>query len=182
MIEELIKRIVFDEDTLKKRIKELGEAITRDFQGEDLVVIGILKGSIYFFTDLTRCINLPIEVDMMGFGNIPGTTSKTGVVRITKDIDVDITGKNVLLIEDVIRTGLTTCYLSSSLESKKPKSISVCSLFLNSNRMIMTMPIKYHGFEIDDSWLIGYGMDINERGRNLPYVAEIKKEASRHLS
>ena len=105
-----IKRIVYDEESIHARVKELGALITEDYRGEELIVIGVIKGSLYFFSDLTREIDLPIKIDMIGFGNIPDTTSKTGVVRITKDIDLDISGKHVLVVEDVIRTGLTTAY------------------------------------------------------------------------
>ena len=171
-----ISKIVYDEKTIQDRVKELGRQITEDFKGEELIVIGVIKGSLYFFSDLTRAIDLPIKIDMIGFGNIPDTTSKTGVVRITKDIDIDITDKHVLIVEDVIRTGLTTAYLISNLESKKPKDITLCSMLLNPNRLLMTIPVKYHGFEIDDSWLLGYGLDQKEIGRNLPYIVQLSKK------
>lgn len=171
-----INKIVYDQDVIRNRVAELGKQITGDFKGEEVVVIGVIKGSLYFFSDLTRAIDLPIKIDMIGFGNIPDTTSKTGVVRITKDIDVDITDKHVIIVEDVIRTGLTTAYLSSCLESKKPKDITLCTMLLNPNRLLMTIPVKYYGFEIDDRWLIGYGLDNNEIGRNLPYIAELSRK------
>lgn len=171
-----IKRIVFDEQTIKQRVEELGRLITEDYRGKDVVVIGVVKGSLYFFTDLTRCIDLPIKIDTIGFGNIPDTTSKTGVVRITKDIDIDITDKHVIIVEDVIRTGLTTAYLTQCLETKGPKDITLCTLLLNPNRLLMTIPVNYYGFEIDDSWLIGYGLDRHEIGRNLPYIGELNKK------
>lgn len=167
-----ISRIVFDEETIRKRVIELGQMITKDFYGQEVVLIGVLKGSLYFFSDLSRSIDLPLKLDTIGFGSIPDTTSRTGVVRITKDIDVDITGKSVIIVEDVIRTGLTTAYLISNIESKKPASISLCSMLLNPDRLLMTIPVKYYGFEITDQWLIGYGMDLDEVGRNLPYIAE----------
>lgn len=170
-----INKIVYDEDTIKARVAELGKQITEDFKGEELIVIGVIKGSLYFFSDLTRAIDLPLKIDMIGFGNIPDTTSKTGVVRITKDIDIDITDKHVLIVEDVIRTGLTTAYLISNLESKKPKDITLCTMLLNPNRLLMTIPVKYYGFEIDDRWLLGYGLDKKEIGRNLPYIVELTK-------
>ncbi|MBQ1894980.1 MAG: hypoxanthine phosphoribosyltransferase [Clostridiales bacterium] len=171
-----IKRIVYDEETIAARIKELGKRITEDYKGEELIVVGVIKGSLYFFSDLTRAIDLPIQIDMIGFGNIPDTTSKTGVVRITKDIDIDITDKHVLIVEDVIRTGLTTAYLISNLESKKPRDITLATMLLNPDRLLMTIPVKYYGFEINDNWLLGYGLDIKETGRNLPYIAELMKK------
>lgn len=171
-----IKRVVYDEEAISARVKELGAKITEDFKGEELIVIGVIKGSLYFFSDLTRAIDLPIKIDMIGFGNIPDTTSKTGVVKITKDIDIDISGKHVLVVEDVIRTGLTTAYLIQNLESKQPKDITLATMLLNPNRLLMTIPVKYYGFEISDSWLLGYGLDAKEVGRNLPYIAELARK------
>lgn len=171
-----IKRIVFDEEAIASKVKELGSRITLDFKDKELVVIGVVKGSLYFFTDLTRAIDLPIKIDTIGFGNIPSTTSKTGVVKITKDVDIDIEGKHVLVVEDVIRTGLTTAYLIQNLELKKPASISLATMLLNPNRLFTTIPVRYYGFEIQDSWLLGYGLDRHEIGRNLPYIAELNRK------
>lgn len=171
-----IKKVVFTREEIEARVKELGEQITRDYQGKELVVVGVVKGSLYFLSDLTRYIDLPVKVDLIGFGNIPDTTSKTGVVKITKDIDIDIKDKYVLIVEDVIRTGLTTAYIKSELEKKGPKEIALSTMLLNPNRLLMTIPVKYAGFEIDDSWLIGYGLDRQEIGRNLPYIAELNKK------
>ena len=171
-----ITRKVYDEEAIAKRVKELGAQITEDFKGEELIVVGVIKGSVYFFSDLTRAIDLPIKIDMIGFGNIPDTTSKTGVVKITKDIDVDISGKHVLVVEDVIRTGLTTAYLIQNLESKQPADITLATMLLNPDRLLMTIPVKYYGFEISDSWLLGYGLDAKEVGRNLPYIAELARK------
>ena len=171
-----IKKVVFTREEIEARVKELGEQITREYQGKELVVVGVVKGSLYFLSDLTRYIDLPVKVDLIGFGNIPDTTSKTGVVKITKDIDIDIKDKYVLIVEDVIRTGLTTAYIKSELEKKGPKEIALSTMLLNPNRLLMTIPVKYAGFEIDDSWLIGYGLDRHEIGRNLPYIAELNKK------
>jgi hypoxanthine phosphoribosyltransferase len=170
------ERVVYSEETIRSRIKELGKQITEDYKDKELVVIGVIKGSLYFLSDLTRAIDLPVKVDMVGFSSIPDTTSKTGIVRITKDIDIDITDKHVLIVEDVIRTGLTTAYLISNLESKKPRDITLATMLLNPDRLLMTIPVKYYGFEINDNWLLGYGLDIKETGRNLPYIAELMKK------
>ncbi|MCR5616200.1 MAG: hypoxanthine phosphoribosyltransferase [Saccharofermentans sp.] len=171
-----VEHIVYDEETIRKRVAELGAQITKDYEGEELVVVGVIRGSLYFLSDLTRAIDLPIKVDIVGFTNIPDTTSKTGVVRIIKDIEMDITDKHVLVVEDVIRTGLTTAYIIQNLEMKKPKDITLCSMLVNPDRILMTIPVKYTGFEINDQWLAGYGMDRDEIGRNLPYIAQIKKQ------
>ena len=176
-LEEELKteRIVYSEEVIRARVNELGRQITEDFKGKELIVIGVIKGSLYFLSDLTRAIDLPIKIDMVGFSNIPDTTSKTGIVRIIKDIDIDITDKHVLVVEDVIRTGLTTAYIIQNLEMKKPKDITLCSMLLNPDRLLMTIPVKYYGFEINDQWLAGYGLDRDEIGRNLPYIAQIPK-------
>ena len=171
-----VEHIVYDEETIRKRVAELGAQITKDYEGEELVVVGVIRGSLYFLSDLTRAIDLPIKVDIVGFTSIPDTTSKTGVVRIIKDIEMDITDKHVLVVEDVIRTGLTTAYIIQNLEMKKPKDITLCSMLVNPDRILMTIPVKYTGFEINDQWLAGYGMDRDEIGRNLPYIAQIKKQ------
>jgi hypoxanthine phosphoribosyltransferase len=169
------EHVIYSEETIKARVTELGKQITKDYEGKELIVIGVIKGSLFFLSDLTRAIDLPVKVDLIGFSNIPDTTSKTGIVRITKDIDIDITDKHVLVVEDVIRTGLTTAYIIQNLEMKKPKEITLCSMLLNPDRLLMTIPVKYYGFEINDQWLAGYGLDHDEIGRNLPYIAQIPK-------
>ena len=122
-LEEELKteRIVYSEEVIRARVNELGRQITEDFKGKELIVIGVIKGSLYFLSDLTRAIDLPIKIDMVGFSNIPDTTSKTGIVRIIKDIDIDITDKHVLVVEDVIRTGLTTAYIIQNLDALKSR-------------------------------------------------------------
>ena len=171
-----VEHIVYDEETIRARVAELGAQITADYAGEDLVIVGVIRGSMYFLADLTRAIDLPVKVDIVGFTSIPDTTSKTGVVRIIKDVEIDITDKHVLVVEDVIRTGLTTAYIIQNLEMKKPRDITLCSMLVNPDRILMTIPVKYTGFEINDQWLVGYGMDRDEIGRNLPYIAQIKKQ------
>ena len=170
-----IEHVVYSEEKIKARVLELGKQITKDYEGKELVVIGVIRGSLYFLSDLTRAIDLPIKIDMVSFSNIPDTTSKTGIVRIIKDVDIDITNKHVLVVEDVIRTGLTTAYIIQNLEMKKPAEITLCTMLLNPDRLLMTIPVKYYGFEINDLWLAGYGLDHDEIGRNLPYIAQIPK-------
>jgi len=168
-----IKQIVYTEEAIRLRTEELGKQITADYEGKDLILIGVLKGSLYFFSDLTRAIDLPIGVDLISIGNIPDTTSQTGIVRIMKDLDLNISGKHVLLIEDILRTGLTTAYLLQSLATRKPADIRVCTLLYNPDRLLINVPIAYYGFEVNRNWLVGYGMDIDEKWRNLPYIAEL---------
>ncbi len=170
-----VKRILLSQTQIQSRVAELGQQIHDQFADQELVLVGILKGSMYFIADLSREINLPLELDFMTIGTIPNTTKQTGVVRITKDLDIDVTGKHVLLIEDIVRTGLTTAYLVQNLKNRQAKSVQVCSLLVNPDQQLINVPIAFSGFEISQAWLIGYGMDIGERGRNLPYVAEIER-------
>jgi len=171
-----IKRILLSAETIQARVAELGRQIHDDYDGQELILVSVLKGSIYFMSDLTRAISLPIKFDFMTIGTIPNTTSQTGIVRITKDLDLDITGKHVLLIEDIIRTGLTTAYLVQNLLARQAASVKVCSLLVNPDQQLINVPLAYYGFEIAQTWLVGYGMDIAERGRNLPYIAEIDRK------
>lgn len=170
------KRVVFDEATIKSRVVELGAQIEKDYEQEPLVVIGVCNGALYFMSDLTRAINRSLEIDTIGFGEITDITSRTGAVKITKNIALDLRDKSVLLIEDVVRTGLTTAYLVSQIEAYGPKKVDICTLLYNPKRLLIPIPIKYYGFEIDNSWLLGYGLDYSEQYRNLPYIVEIEKK------
>lgn len=166
-------KIILSAEVLQSRIAEIGQQITRDYAGKELILIGVLKGSLYFLADLTRVIDMPVQIDFITIGTIPNTTNQTGIVKITKDLDLNISGKHVLLIEDIIRTGLTTAYLVQNLRAHLPASIKVCTLLVNQDQQMITVPLAYCGFEIIRNRLIGYGMDINEKGRNLPYIAEV---------
>ncbi len=167
-------KVVFSSETIQDKIRDIGRLIDQDFAGKDLILVGVLKGSLYFLADLSRAISMPVQLDFMNIGTIPNTTNETGIVRITKDIELDINGKHVLVIEDIIRTGLTTAYLVQSLRAHLPASISVCTLLVNPDQIMINVPIAYRGFEISKTRLIGYGMDIQESGRNLPYIAEVE--------
>ena len=168
------KKVIFTEEQQSARIKELGRKISEDYKNQEIVLLGVLKGSLFFFTDLARAVSIPMQLDMIAIGSIPDTTSSTGIVRITKDVDINITGKHVIVVEDIIRTGLTTAYLLQTLEARKPLSVEVCTLLYNPERQLIDLPVKYFGFEVDRSWLIGYGMDSGEYGRNLPFIAEME--------
>ena len=170
-----IKRILYTEDVLKERITALGKQIEHDYSGLELVMIGVLTSSIYFFSDLTRAIDMPLLVDLIDLGRISQSASQKGIVRITKDLDLDISDKHVILVEDIIRTGLTVGYLVQNLSSRMPASIKICSLLVNPEQQIISIPIAYSGFEFSNSRLIGYGLDVNGVGRNLPYIAELEK-------
>ncbi len=169
------KRILFTSEQINERVCALGRQISQDYQGEELIVIGVLKGSFYFLADLTRCIDVPQKIDFISIGVYQGATSRTGVVRIIKDLDFDVTGKHVLIVEDIIRTGLTTGYLVQNIEGRGPKSVKICTLLQNPDQLLLNIPIAYVGFTVSDSWLAGYGMDIGERWRSLPYIAEVER-------
>jgi hypoxanthine phosphoribosyltransferase len=167
------RNIIFSAGDLKKRIAELGRQITLDYAGRDLVLVGVLKGSLYFLSDLSREIGLPLQIDLISVGVYPNSTGRTGVVRLTKDLDCDITGKHVLIVEDIIRSGLTTGYLLQNLETRGAAGIAVCTLLLSPEEQLIGIPISYVGFEVSKARLLGYGLDVDEKGRNLPYIAEI---------
>ncbi len=166
-------RVVFTAEEIATRVRELGAQINRDFAGQDLILISVLKGSMYFFADLSRAIDLPIALDFITIGTYPHATERQGIVRITRDLDLEITDKPVLVVEDIIRTGLTTAYLVQTLTARQPARIQVCTLLSCPDQQMIHVPIAYCGFEISHTRLIGYGMDIDERGRNLPYIAEV---------
>lgn len=169
-----IKQILYTEEMLKERVSFIGKQITLDYKGQDLVMIGVLTSSFYFFADLTRAIDMPLLIDFIDLGHISQSASQKGIVRITKDLELDISDKHVIIVEDIVRTGLTIGYLIQNLSSRLPASIKVCSLLVNPQQQIINIPIAYSGFEFSSSRLIGYGLDIGEVGRNLPYIAEVE--------
>ncbi len=179
MIDPHTATIRFSEDMLRDRIAEMGAQIAADYAGRELVVVGVLKGSLYFLADLTRAIPMSLQVDVMSIGVYPGATNQTGVVRITKDLDADITGKHVLVVEDIVRTGLTLGYLIQNLESRCPASVAVCALLLSPFQQLINVPVAYCGFTVSDEWMMGFGMDIREQWRNLPYIVNVDKKANK---
>lgn len=173
MVESIYRKIAFSEEDLKKRILELGKQITSDYADKELILVGVLKGSLFFLTDLARVIDLPLQLDVISIGISPNSSGRAGVVRLTKDLDFDIAGKHVLVIEDIIRSGLTTGYLIQNLETRGAASINICTLLRSADEQLINMPISYIGFEVSKARLLGYGLDVGEKGRNLPFVAEI---------
>ncbi len=169
-----IKRVAFTREALRERTAQLGRQISQDYQGKELVLIGVMKGSLYFLSDLSREIELPLQIDLMAVG-VMNSTGKTGVVRITKDLDYDITGKHVLVVEDIVRSGLTLGYLLQNLATRGAAEVKLCTLLFSPEELLLNISVDYIGFEVSKSHrLIGYGLDISEMGRNLPYIAEIK--------
>jgi hypoxanthine phosphoribosyltransferase len=167
-----IGKVLFTKELIAKRVEEIGYTISCDYEGKSPVIISVLKGSLLFFSDLVRNISLPVQIDLLSIGIFPGITSETGMVKITKDLDISITGRHVILVEDIIGTGLTLGYLIQHLEMMKPASVNVCTLLDNPAGRLLSIHLKYIGFSIPDVYVIGYGMDYKENFRNLPYIAE----------
>jgi hypoxanthine phosphoribosyltransferase len=160
---------------LERRVRELGAEISRDSEGKDLFLVGVLKGAVFFLSDLMRALEVPCEVDFMAVASYGSSTDSSGVVRILKDLDATIEGKDVLIVEDIIDSGLTLSYLLRTLKARDPRSLEVCSLLTKPERREVDLPIRYTGFEIPNKFVIGYGLDHAERYRNLPYVAVLQE-------
>ena len=165
-------RPLFDESAIAKRIKELGEQITRDYAGEPLLVVSVLKGAFIFTADLVRQIKTPLEIDFIGLSSYEGTQS-TGHVRITSDLSSKIEGRNVLLVEDIVDTGKTLDFLRDMFSLRNPKSLRVCTLLSKPEAHQMKTPVDYVGFEITREFVIGYGLDLDQRYREIPFIAQV---------
>ena len=166
-----VQEVLIDEPTLQARIAELGAEMTQDYAGRDLILVGVLKGAIFFMADLMRQLDLPCEVDFMAISSYGAGVDSSGVVRILKDLDVSIEGRNVVIVEDIVDSGLTLSYLLRNLEARHPASLEVCALLTKPERRENEVHCRYIGFEIPNRFVIGYGLDFAERYRNLPYVA-----------
>lgn len=167
-----IGRVLIDEATIQARIAELGEQIATDYRGRSPLFVGVLKGASVFLTDLVRHIDLPVEIDFISVSSYGSSTRTSGVVRMIQDLDQDITGRDVILVEDIVETGLTLRYLTRSLEARGPASLKVCSFLARSSADVTAVSAEYVGFTIaDDAFVIGYGLDLDQRFRNLPYLA-----------
>ena len=171
-----VSDILIDEEMLHGRIAELGAQISDDYRGGDLLLIGVLKGAIFFMADLMRSIDIPCEVDFMAISSYGAGIDSSGVVRILKDLDVSIEGRNVLVVEDIIDSGLTLSYLLRNLEAREPASLEVCALLTKPERRENDVTCRYVGFEIPNKFVIGYGLDFAERYRNLPFVGVLRDE------
>ncbi len=173
MKETGIGKILFSEEAIRQRVAEMGRQISSDYRDRDTVIVSVLKGSLYFVADLTRQLTIPLSIDFLSIGLYPGVTSETGIVRITKDLDISVTGRHVLMVEDVIGTGLTLGYICQHLESSKPASLKICTLLDNPSERLLNIPVDYRGFIQPDTFVVGYGLDYEEKYRNLPYIAEL---------
>lgn len=174
MKEDLAKILIKEED-IRKRIKELGEEISRDYHGRKPVLVTVLRGAIVFLCDLVREISIPVILDFLSISSYSGQTH-TGIVRILKDLDENIENKHVILIEDIIDTGLTLNYILRTLREKRPADVRVCTLLDKKVRRIVDIPLDYIGFEIPDEFVVGYGMDYKQNYRNFPFIGVLKEE------
>lgn len=171
-----IETILFDKDVLANKVRELGEQISKDYAGEEVLLVGILKGASVFLSDLIRQISLPTYIDYMVVSSYGNSAETSGVVRIIKDLEDNIEGKNIIIVEDIIDTGLTLEYLRKNLLSRQPKSLKICTLLDKPARREKEMTIDYKGFEVPDDFIIGYGIDYAEKYRNLPFIGVLKRE------
>jgi len=174
-----IGEILVQPDDLRRRVADLGAEISRDYDGRDLLLVGVLKGAIFFLSDLMRELSIPCEVDFMAVASYGSATDSSGVVRILKDLDSPIEGRDVLIVEDIVDSGLTLQYLLRNLRAREPASVEVCALLTKPERRKIELEARYVGFEIPNRFAIGYGLDHDERYRNLPFVAALQRETGR---
>jgi hypoxanthine phosphoribosyltransferase len=172
-----VSKVLIEEDAVAARVAELGADVSTDYVDKDLLLVGVLKGAVFFMADLMRQLTIPCEVDFMAISSYGASTDSSGVVRILKDLDINIEGRDVLVVEDIIDSGLTLSYLMRMLESRNPASLEVCALLTKPERREIDVRVRYTGFEIPNEFVIGYGLDFGERYRNLPYVAVLDPDA-----
>jgi hypoxanthine phosphoribosyltransferase len=175
-LDRAVGEILIDAESLRGRIGELGEEISAHYAGREVLLIGVLKGAVFFMADLMRHLTVPCEVDFMAISSYGAQTDSSGVVRILKDLDINIEGRHVLVVEDIIDSGLTLSYLMRNLESREPASLEICALLTKPERREIEVPVRWIGFEIPNKFVIGYGLDFAERYRNLPYVGVLSDE------
>lgn len=171
-----IKRILFSEEQIRQRVKELAVHIQEDFQGREVLTVGVLRGAVMFYADLVRELNLPLHMNFMALSSYGASSTSSGAVRIQYDLEEDITGKAVLIVEDIVDSGLTLQYLTKTLRSRNPAVLKTCCLFDKPSRRTVDFHADYVGFSVDDIFIVGYGLDYAENYRNLKYIGELKPE------
>ncbi len=177
VVHQDIEQVLISQDDIEDKIGQLAKQVTEDYRGKDLLLVGVLKGAFVFMADIARHIELPVEFDFMAVSSYGSATKSSGVVRILKDLDYEISGRHVLLVEDIIDSGLTISYLLRYLEARNPASLEICSLFWKKGEQAVPLDVKYPGFEIPSVFVVGYGLDYAERYRNLPYIGVLKPSA-----
>ncbi|MBS3908945.1 MAG: hypoxanthine phosphoribosyltransferase [Actinobacteria bacterium] len=176
MLDDHIEKVLISEDEIAAKVIALGEEISGDYADKDLVIVNVLRGGVIFVSDLIRKMSIPVTVDFMAISSYGPSTESSGVVRVVKDLEENIHDRHVLVVEDIIDTGLTLGYLLKNLSSREPASLSVCVLLDKSARRILdNLPIKYKGFDVPDAFVVGYGLDYRQKYRNLPYIGILKK-------
>jgi len=165
-------KIIFTQEQIQQRVAEIAQVINGDYRGMELVIVSVLKGSVYFVADLTRHLTMPLCIDFLSIGVTPGDDNKNSIIRFKKDLDINLNERHVLLVEDVVGTGFTLGYIYQRLEMDKPASLKICTLLDNPAERILNIPIDYRCFVMPDIFIVGYGLDYHEKYRNLPYIAE----------
>ncbi|HZK01229.1 MAG TPA: hypoxanthine phosphoribosyltransferase [Anaerovoracaceae bacterium] len=168
--------VMISKEDIKRRVAELGEEISKDYKGQSILTICVLKGAVLFLSDLIRELNVETKIDFMAVSSYGASTKSTGVVRILKDLDSNIEGENVVIVEDIIDSGLTLKYLTEYLQARKPKSLKICTLLDKPERRTADIKADYIGFSIENKFIVGYGLDYNQRYRNLPYISYLEEE------
>jgi hypoxanthine phosphoribosyltransferase len=181
-VDEAIGSVLVTREELQARVAELGALISADYAGRELLLVGVLKGAVFFMADLARHITVPVSLDFMAVSSYGSATDSSGVVRILKDLDTTIEGRDVLLVEDIIDSGLTLSYLMKNLRSRRPASLEVCALLTKPSRRRVDIGCRYVGFEIPNLFVVGYGLDLAERYRTLDFVASVREEAVAELA
>ena len=171
-----VKEVLISSSDIQSKVREMGARITEDYEGERLLLVGVLRGAVVVMSDLMRNIDLPCELDFMDISSYGTGTSSSGVVRILKDLEEDITGRHVLVVEDIVDTGLTLSYLMRSLGARKPASLEICALLTKPSRRKVDLDVKYLGFEVPDEFVVGYGLDYNNYYRNPPDIVTLKQD------
>lgn len=175
-LQEDVSHILFTAAEIEARVRALGRAISQDYEGQNPLLVGVLRGVLPFMADLLRMITIPVEVDFISVASYSAESRERGMVRLVKDLDEPLTGRHVIFIEHVIDTGMTLNYLLKTLRTRNPASLNVCVLFDKSRRRLIDIPLDYKGFDLPDLFAVGYGLDFKERYRNLPYVGALKAE------
>lgn len=177
-----IDRVIYSESVLREKIKALGSQISADYAGKNPLIIGVLRGVLFFMADLLREIKIPLEVDFLAVSSYSSEARNRGLVRMEKDLDISISNRHILFVEDVIDTGLTLNYILNNLKTRQPASLEVCVLFDKRTKRLVNIPLKYRGFDLPDQFVVGYGLDYREKYRNLPFVGLLKAQVLKNGS
>ncbi len=169
-----IERVLFPAEEIERTVVNMGRAITADYAGQDLVLVSVLRGSLFFLADLARAIDLPVTIGVMAITSYGSRDQSGGVVRIIKDLDEDVGGRHVLVVEDIVNSGLTLAYLLKTLRARNPASLAVCTLLDRPEQHLVELPIRYKGFTVKDEYVVGYGLDYKQKLRNLPFIGVLK--------